>query len=83
LSRLRDLESLTIQTISKMPITFDIENDAIAKMAIERNNRITVEKMLESGKLAINEIAEFLRIPEEFIIQVKNELLKIKKNKKA
>jgi hypothetical protein len=29
LARLRDLARLTIQTVSKMPITFDIENDAL------------------------------------------------------
>ncbi|MEO0059868.1 MAG: hypothetical protein RLZZ312_1515 [Bacteroidota bacterium] len=83
LARLRDLESLTIQTVSKMPITFDIDNDSLVKIVRERDNRITIEKMLESGKLAINEIAEFLRVPEDFILQVKNELMKVKKNKKA
>jgi hypothetical protein len=74
LSRLRNLESLTIQTVSKMPITFDIDNDAIAKMAVERSNRRTIEAMLEEGSLSIKQIASIMKIEESEILQIQIEL---------
>jgi predicted transposase YdaD len=80
LARLRDLESLTIQTVSKMPITFDIDNDAIAKMAVERDRRKTVETMLEEGSLSIKLIANIMNLQESDVLQIQIELAK--KNKK-
>jgi hypothetical protein len=80
LSRLRNLESLTIQTVSKMPITFDIDNDSLVKIVRERDNRKSIEKMLEDGSLSIKQIASFLDIAEEFVLQIQIELnKKIKK----
>ena len=79
-ARLRDLESLTIQTVSKMPITFDIENDALVKVGIERDRRKTVEAMLEEGSLSIKQIASIMKLQENDVLQVQIELNK--KNKK-
>ena len=79
-ARLRDLESLTIQTVSKMPITFDIENDALVKIGIDRHVRQSVESMLEDGVLTIKQIALYLRVSENDVLQIQIELTK--KNKK-
>ena len=79
-ARLRDLESLTIQTVSKMPITFDIDSDSLVKIARERDNRKSIEKMLEDGSLSIKQISSFVDVSEEFVLQIQIELTK--KNKK-
>jgi hypothetical protein len=81
LSRLRNLQDLTTQTISIMPITFDIENDSIAKLAIDRKTRKDIERLLLLDKLSVSEISMVLDVPEDFVWEIKEamELRNLKK----
>jgi hypothetical protein len=81
LSRLRNLQDLTTQTISTMPITFDIDNDSIAKLAISKVKRKAVEKMLLMTSLSVYEISVILEIEEDLVYEIKTDVER-KKNKK-
>ncbi len=77
LSRLRNLQDLITQTISKnMPITFDIENDSLVKEGISRVNRRNAERLLIMNKLSVIEISMVLDLPENIIWEIKEELEK-------
>jgi hypothetical protein len=81
LSRLRNLQDLITQTISKnMPILFDIENDSLVKEGIHRKDRRNAERLLIINKLAVTEIAMVLDLPETIIWEIKAEMEK--RNKK-
>ena len=50
-----------------MPITFDIENDALVKIGIDRERRKIIEAMLEEGSLSIKQVSSityFMTIAE-------------------
>jgi hypothetical protein len=80
LSRLRNLQDLTTQTISKnMPITFDFENDSIAKVAVKRKDRRNIEKMLLMTTLSPIEISIILEVEETLVYEIKEELVRKKK----
>ncbi len=82
LSRLRNLQDLITQTISKnMPITFDFENDSIAKEAINRKDKRNVEKILMMTTLSPIEISIILDVEENFVYEIKNEIEKKKSSK--
>ncbi len=75
LSRLRNLQDLITQTISKnMPITFDIENDSLVKEGINRKDRRNAERLLIMNKLSVIEISMVLDLPENIIWEIKEEL---------
>lgn len=80
LSRLRNLQDLITQTISKnMPITFDFENDSIAKVAVSRKDKRNIEKMLLMTTLSPIEISIILEVEETLVYEIKQEIEK-KKN---
>ena len=66
-----------------MPITFDIENDALVKIGIDRERRKIIEAMLEEGSLSIKQVSSIMHVQENDIVQIQIELTKNKKNKKA
>lgn len=74
LSHLRNLQDLTIQTVSIMPITFDIENDALVKMGADRAKRKAIENMLMDGQVSVNQIALYLDVPTEYVVMVQKEM---------
>ncbi len=77
LSRLRNLQHLITQTISKnMPILFDIENDSLVKEGISRAKRKDAERLIMIDKLSITEIAMVLDLPEDLIWEIKEEMEK-------
>jgi hypothetical protein len=72
LSRLRNLQDLITQTISKnMPITFDIENDSLVKEGVSRAKRRAIEKMLLMTNLSVFEISVILEVDEAFVFEIK------------
>ncbi|MEY4903485.1 MAG: hypothetical protein RLZZ292_1300 [Bacteroidota bacterium] len=82
LSRLRNLQDLITQTISKnMPITFDFENDSIAKVAISRKDRRNIEKMLLMTTLSPIEISIILEVEETLVYEIKQEIERKKQKK--
>ena len=81
LARLRNLQDLITQTISTMPITFDIENDSLVKLGISRTKRKAIEKMLLMTSLSVYEISMILEIEETLVYEIKEEVNKKKKKK--
>jgi predicted RNA-binding protein with PIN domain len=82
LSRLRNLQDLITQTISKnMPILFDIENDSLVKEGISRAKRRSAERSIMLNKLSNTEIAMILDLPEETVWEIKEEMEKRNKSK--
>ena len=81
LARLRNLQDLITQTISTMPITFDIENDSLVKLGISRTKRKAIEKMLLMTSLSVYEISMILEIEETLVYEIKEEVNQKKKKK--
>ncbi len=82
LSRLRNLQDLITQTISKnMPIIFDIENDSLVKEGISRVKRRAIEKMLLITDLSVFEISVILEVGEAFVYEIKQEIERKKEKK--
>jgi hypothetical protein len=80
-ARLRNLQDLITQTISTMPITFDIENDSLVKLGISRKDRRNIEKMLLMTELSPIEIAIILEVDETLVYEIKEEITQKKKKK--
>lgn len=81
LARLRNLQDLITQTISTMPITFDIENDSLVKLGISRTKRKAIEKMLLMTSLSVYEISMILEVEETLVYEIKEEVNQKKKKK--
>ena len=62
-----------------MPITFDFENDSIAKIAVSRKDKRNIEKMLLMTTLSPIEISIILEVEETLVYEIKQEIEK-KKN---
>ena len=75
LSRLRGLQNLITQTVSKnMPIIFDIDNDSLVLEGINRKDKRNAERLLIINKLSVTEIAMVLDLPENTIWDIKEQL---------
>jgi hypothetical protein len=75
LARLRNLQGLITQTISKnMPITFDIENDSLVREGISRKDRRNIEKMLLMTTLSPIEISIILEVEETLVYEIKKQI---------
>lgn len=80
-SRLRNLQDLITQTISTMPITFDIENDSLVKLGVSRAKRKAIEKMLLMTTISVYEISVILEVEEALVYEIKKEITQKKKEK--
>jgi hypothetical protein len=81
LARLRNLQNLITQTISTMPIVFDIENDSLVKEGISRKDRRNIEKMLLMTSLSPIEISIILDVEETLVYEIKEEIATKKQRK--
>ncbi len=93
LSRLRNLESLTIKISETMPLLIDIEKDGLYLMGLKKGKELlemeqqkannekkaTIVKMLDAG-LKVDQIANFLNLSEK---EAKTFLKEIENDKKA
>jgi len=87
LSRLRNLETLTKEKISSMPITYDITKDGLYKEGIEagievgievgiesgmkKNNSLVITRLLAQALLTVDQIAEATNVPVEKVLEIK------------
>ncbi len=81
LSRLRKIEGLTIKIAQEMPITYDIDTDALYKIGVEKGHELGTEKGIEKGieKAIINlykkgmtaeTIADYMEYPISNVKQI-------------
>ncbi len=74
LSRLRNLEKVIIKKSTDMPITYDKENDSLYKEGRNEATLEMVEKMLRSGILTIEQVAELSDMAIEDIQKIQEEI---------
>jgi predicted transposase YdaD len=88
LSKLRNLQQLTVKTINAMPIVYDLKSDVRFKQGkeegieegiekgIEKNKIETIQKILATKKFTDEQIADLLEVSISFVRKIKKELSK-------
>ena len=74
LSSLRNLQQIIIKQSAAMGITYDIRNDVRYQQGIAQEKQLTIRKMLASGLLSEQQIADFARVPVEHVQRVREAL---------
>ncbi len=77
LSRLRKLSNITKTAVKKMPIEYDVKEDAFYKEGVEDKLKSVVERLIKSGKLSIDEIAQ---VTDSSIAKIKEIAKNVDKN---
>ena len=78
MSKLRNLQDSTLQTIETMPFEFDIEDDVIyqrgRKEGIEKKREEMIKEMLRDGALSLEKIAAYTHVSLDYVNRLQQKL---------
>ena len=74
ISNLRNLQSEILKIIEIMPLTIDLSKDPLIKRLTEAATLTSIQKMLASGILTIEQIADFTNTTPAFVLKVQKEM---------
>jgi hypothetical protein len=78
LSNLRNLQNTVTKILEEMPFAIDLSKDPFFKKAFKRaetqGEAKIIANLLETGRLSLEEIADFSKTPIEFVLQVQKQL---------
>ena len=74
MSKLRNLQDSTLQTIETMPFDFDIEDDVIYQRGRKEEKEKIVSEMLRDGALPVEKIASYAGVSLDYVQQLQQKL---------
>ena len=82
LSNLRNLQSTVIKILEEMPFAIDLSKDPFFKKEFKRaetqgetkGKAEVITGLLENGRFSVEEIADFSKMPIEFVLKVQKQL---------
>lgn len=74
MSKLRNLQDSTLQTIETMPFEFDIETDVIYQRGKKEGKEEMVSMMLRDGALSLEKIAAYANVSVDYVKQLQQKL---------
>ena len=82
MSKLRNLQDSTLQTIETMPFEFDIEDDVIyqrgrkegIEQGIEKKREEMIKEMLRDGALSLEKIAAYADVSLDYVNRLQQKL---------
>ena len=76
LSKLRKLQTETLNEIKQMPITYNIETDILFKKGLEKGRKEIILNLLNAGILTVEQIAEYTNAAVGYIKKIQAETQK-------